>query len=393
MNQLASSVEQTEDQFLVGVYHRYPLVLASGQGCYVFDTQGCKYLDAITGVGVNALGHAHPKILSVLVEQACQAVHLSNLYYHPYQGQLAERLCALSGLDRAFFCSTGTEAMEAALKAARARGTKLGKTEFVAIERSFHGRTVGSLAVTGQPKYRAPFEPLTPATTFVTANDLEQLEAAVSNRIAAIVLEPILGEGGIVPLSDAFLQRARELATQHGALLIADEIQCGLGRTGRVFAYEWAGIRPDIVTIAKPLAAGLPLGATLFTEEAAAALEPGSHGTTFGGGPLACRVALEFLNQMESLLPHVRQVGMYLSEELTRLWGRYGWLREIRGRGLMLGLQLDRPARPIVERAIEHGLLANATQETVLRMLPPYILEWEQADEVVRTLDRVFSEA
>ena len=393
MNQLTCSVEQTEDQFLVGVYHRYPLVLASGQGCYLFDTQGRRFLDAVTGVGVNALGHAHPKILSVLIEQACQGVHFSNLYYHPYQAQLAERLCALSGLDRAFFCSTGTEAVEAALKAARARGTTLGKTEFVAIERSFHGRTMGSLAVTGQPKYRKPFEPFTPTTTFIAANNLEQLEQAVNRKTAAIVLEPILGEGGIIPLSHAFLHRARELATQYGALLIADEIQCGLGRTGRVFAYEWAGIRPDIVTVAKPLAAGLPLGAALFTEEAAAALELGSHGTTFGGGPLACRVALEFLNQMESLLPHVRQMGSYLSEELTRVWGRYSWVREIRGRGMMLGLQLDRPARPLVERAISHGLLANATQETVLRLLPPYILEWEQADELVRTLDRVFKEA
>ena len=392
MTLLTSSVEQTEQRYVLGLYQRFPLVLTSGQGCHVYDAGGRQYLDAITGIGVNALGYGHPRITAALVEQACQAVHVSNYYYHPYQGQLAERLCKLSGLDRAFFSNSGTEAMEAALKAARARGKQLGKTEFVALERSFHGRTCGSLAITGQPKYRKPFEPLYPATTFIAANDLDALSNVVTGRTAAIIVEPILGEGGVIPLSAEFLQAARALATKYGALLIADEIQCGLGRTGKVFAYQWAGIQPDIVTVAKPLAAGLPLGATLFTEAAAEALPAGSHGTTFGGGPLACRVALEFLKVMEAQLPHIRQIGAYLTEELTRIWGKYSWVREVRGQGLMLGLQLDRPARPLVERAVEYGLLANATQETVIRLLPPYILEWEHADEIVRTLGRVFHE-
>jgi acetylornithine/N-succinyldiaminopimelate aminotransferase len=362
---------------------RAPLTIESGQGSYVFDSDGRRYLDAITGIGVNALGYAHPRTTAALVNQAQRCVHTSNLFHHPFQEKLARRLCAMTSLDQVFFSSTGTEAVEAALKAVR--GRRSGK--LVALHNSFHGRTFGSLAVTGQPKYRQPFEPLSLQVTFVEPNDLCGLERAVNGDTAGIILEPILGEGGIIPLDSDFLAKARELATRFGALLIADEIQCGLGRTGRRFAYKESGIRPDIVVLAKPLAGGLPLGATLFTEEAAAALPPGTHGTTFGGGPLACRVALEFLDVMEELLPNVRCVGDQLLEGLRGLQRKHPAIAEVRGRALMIGIQLDRSGHAYVERARERGLLINCTHETVLRLLPPFTLSGEEAQEVVDILD------
>ena len=315
------SIAQKEQKFLLQIYERYPLVITSGRGCYVFDAEGHRYLDAITGIGVNALGYSHPRIVEVLLDQAQHCIHTSNLVYHPYQGELAERLCGLSGLDRAFFSSSGTEAMEAALKAVRAHGRaiQLRKTKLVALNNSFHGRTFGSLAITGQPKYQRPFGPLAPQVTFVDPNDNIGLANAVTHDTAAVIVEPVLGEGGIYPLTADFLQLTRELATRHHALLVADETQCGLGRTGRHFAYEWSGIRPDIVVTAKPLAAGLPLGATLFTEEAAQTLPLGLHGTTFGGGPLACRVAIEFLSLLNDLLPNIRQIGAQLRAGLDEI--------------------------------------------------------------------------
>ncbi len=371
---------------LLPIAGRAPLTIQSGQGSYVLDSDDRRYLDAITGIGVNALGYAHPRITAALVEQAQLCVHTSNLFHHPFQERLAQRLCAMTGLDQAFFSSTGTEAVEAALKAVRAR--RPGK--LVALHNSFHGRTLGSLAVTGQPKYRQPFEPLSPQVTFVEPNDHCALDRAVSDDTAAIILEPILGEGGIIPLEPDFLRCARELATRAGALLIADEIQCGLGRTGRPFAYQEPGIRPDIVVLAKPLAGGLPLGATLFTEEAAAALPPGTHGTTFGGGPLACRVALEFLDVMEELLPNVRQVGDQLLEGLRGLQSKHQAITEVRGRALMIGIQLDCPGQPFVDRARDRGLLINCTHQTVLRLLPPFTLTSAEAHQIVGTLDAAF---
>lgn len=367
---------------LLPVAGRSPVTIESGQGSYVFDSEGRRYLDAITGIGVNALGYAHPRLTAALMHQAKLCVHTSNLFQHPFQERLAERLCAMTGLARVFFSSTGTEAVEAALKAVRAR--RPGR--LIALHNSFHGRTLGSLAVTGQPKYRLPFEPLAPQVTFVEPNDCCGLKDAMSEDTAGIILEPILGEGGIRPLTADFLVLARRLSTQSGALLIADEIQCGLGRTGRHFGYEESGIRPDIIVLAKPLAGGLPLGATLFTEEAAAALPPGTHGTTFGGGPLACRVALEFLDAMEELLPNVRRVGRQLMADLRSLGV------EVRGRGLMIGIALNRPGHAIVERARERGLLINCTHETVLRLLPPFTLSSGEAREIVEILDSCFSE-
>ena len=375
-------------------YARYPLVVESASGCYVFDLAGKRYLDMISGIGVNALGYGHPRIAAALAEQAARCVHTSNLVYHRYQGALAERLCAMSGLDRAFFSNSGGEAMECALKAVRSHGRSLNprKIRLVALENSFHGRSFGALAVTGHPQYRRLFEPLHPEVTFVAPNDEDGLARAVDEETAGIVLEPVLGEGGIYPLEDSFLVRARELADRHQALLVVDEAQCGLGRTGRPFAFQWSGIRPDLVVAAKPLAAGLPLGATLFTEQAAQSIPVGMHGTTCGGGPLACRVALEFLAVMEELLPHIREVGSVLRAGLESLAARHPVIAGIRSKGLMFGIQLSVPGHPILLRALERGLWLNCTHDTVLRMLPPFILTQEQAEEAIEILDQALAD-
>jgi len=379
------------EQHLLPVYDRYPLTVEFGRGCYLFDAEGRRYLDMISGIGVNAFGYAHPRITAALVDQAGLCVHTSNLVHHCYQGELAERLCRLSGMDRAFFSNSGTEAMEAALKAARARGGSVQprKERLVALRGSFHGRTQGSLAVTGQEDLRRPFEPLVGVVTFVDPNDADGLQSAIGDDTAAVVLEPVLGEGGIYPLETGFLQQARACSERRGAWLILDETQCGLGRTGKPFAYQWAGIRPDLVVTAKPLAGGLPLGATLFTENAAGWLPVHSHGTTFGGGPLACRVALECLCLLEEVLPRIGEIGGEFRSRLDALKARHAGITEIRSKGMMFGIQLARPGRPVVMAALERGLLINCTQGNVLRLLPPYIVGSAEMEEAVRVLDEV----
>jgi predicted acetylornithine/succinylornithine family transaminase len=390
-----------EKQCLVQSYGRYPLVIDHGKGCQVCDLNNRSYLDFVTGLGVNALGHAHPRILRVMHEQMEKLIHSSNLYYHRYQGTLAERLVEMSGLQRAFLANTGTEAVEGALKIAKGYGRKRSPNKYgiVALNGSFSGRTLGSISVTGQPKYREPFEPLIPGVTFVDANDLYGLEAAVDENTAAILFEPILGEGGLVEISRRFAERAAALARQNDALLIFDEIQCGLGRTGRYFAYQWwdetasggaKPILPDIALVAKPLAGGLPLGAILVNEKASEVITPGLHGTTFGGGALACRVALEFLDVMEELLPHIRETGDYFRGRLGELAGKYDFIKEIRGKGLMLALNLSVPGKAVVPQAQEAGLLINCTADTVLRFLPPYIIEKQHIDELIACLDKIF---
>jgi acetylornithine/N-succinyldiaminopimelate aminotransferase len=389
----SAPVQTHQTTFLLQNYQRLPVVVDSGQGCYVFDIHGKRYLDVITGIGVNALGYAHPGITTAIIEQAQLCIHTSNLVSHRYQEKLARKLCAIAGMDRVFFANSGTEAMEAALKAVRAYGRSLSKNKFrvVALHNSFHGRTMGSLAITGQPTLRRPFEPFGGAVSFIAPNNKEAIEESVSADTAAIVLEPVLGEGGIYPLSEEFLQRARQVASEFGALLVLDETQSGLGRTGRYFAYQWAGIQPDILVTAKPLAAGLPLGATLFTESVARFLPVHAHGTTFGGGPLACRVALEFLSVLDGLLPQIRNIGAELLQGLRELKQRHPVITEIRAKGMMFGIQLCIPGHSIVSAALERGLLLNCTHETVLRLLPPYILTSEQVGEVVRILDEVLT--
>ncbi|HEY7211840.1 MAG TPA: aspartate aminotransferase family protein [Bryobacteraceae bacterium] len=383
-----------ERRYLLQNYARYPLALHRGRGVYVYDLEGNRYLDLISGIGVNSLGYAHPRITKVIRQQAGLMLHTSNLYYHEYQGRLAERLVKISGLQRAFFCNSGTEAMEAALKMIRAHGNALSpqKTEIVSLENSFHGRTLGAISVTGQPKYRKDFEPLLPGARFVRANDLAALESAVSQNTAGILLEFIQGEGGIHPVSEAFARRARELADRHNALLVFDEIQCGVGRPGAYFAYQLLDpvLLPDIALAAKPMACGLPLGVALMNQKAADTIKPGMHGTTYGGGPLACRVALEFFDILDELLPSINSVGVYFRQQLTSLMQRFAFIKEVRGQGLMIGVELDKPGAPLVLEGIKRGLLFNCTHETVLRFLPPYILTEQDVDRAMAVLTKLF---
>lgn len=391
-----TSTVRAEEQLLVPTYDRHKVLFEKGRGVYLWDASGKRYLDFLSGIGVNALGHAHPAIVAVLKRQAGRLIHVSNLFFHPYQAELARRLTKISGLDRAFFCNSGTEAWEGALKLARAfartqstNGHKP-KWRILALENSFHGRTFGSLATTGQAKYRKPFAPLLPGVGFVKFNDVEDLRRQFNGNVCAVCLETIQGEGGIRPVNRDFLQTARKLSEKTGALLILDEIQCGLGRTGRYFAYQHYDIQPDIVTIAKPLAAGLPLGAILATNRVALAIHAGMHGTTFGGGPLACAVAIEFLNVLERQLNHVRQVSSYFCSRLEWLKAKHACVREVRGMGLMLAMELDSAdrAKAIVTQLLQRGILINRTNETVLRFLPPYIIEEKHVDVVIEALDR-----
>jgi acetylornithine/N-succinyldiaminopimelate aminotransferase len=387
-------IAELERKYLLGTYNRYPVVFSRGKGVFLYDTEGTRYLDFVSGLGVNALGHAHPRIVKTIREQAAKLVHVSNLYYHEYQGPLAERLCKLSGLDRAFFQNSGTEAIEGSIKLARLAGHRAGgeaKSRLVALEGSYHGRTFGALSLTGQAKHRKGFEPLLEDVTFVAQNDLEGLRAAVNDNTCAIVLEPIFGEGGIYECSVEFLRECRALADRHKVALIFDEIQCGLGRTGTMFAFQSFGVTPDIVAIAKPIAAGLPLGAFIAKEGFATAISPGQHGTTFGGGPLACRVALEFLAivEEEKLLENVNKVGAYLRHSLQEIVEKRGAAREVRGRGPIQGIQLEIPARPIVDAGLAEGVLFNATQDTVVRFLPPFLMEEKHVDKGVRVLKKL----
>jgi predicted acetylornithine/succinylornithine family transaminase len=383
-----------ERRFLLGTYSRYPVAFARGKGVFLVDLEGRRYLDFVAGLGVNALGHAHPRIVKTIREQAAKLIHLSNLYYGEYQGLLAEKLCGLSGLARVFFSNSGTEAIEGAIKLARLAGHRAGgeaKSELVALQGSYHGRTFGAMSLTGQDKYRKGFEPLLENVKFVPRNDVRALRAAMNDNTAAIILEPIFGEGGIHECSREFLGECRAAADRHHAALIFDEIQCGLGRTGTIFAFQMFGVTPDIVAIAKPIAAGLPLGAFLAREDFASAISVGQHGTTFGGGPLACRVALEYLAiiEQEKLLENVSHVGLYLQQKLSELVENCAAAVATRGRGFIQGLQLEVLARPIVEQALSEGVLINSTQDTVIRFLPPFLVQEKHVDMVVRVLKKL----
>jgi acetylornithine/N-succinyldiaminopimelate aminotransferase len=387
----ATDVIALEKEHVLQVYRRGSVVFDHGRGCRLFDADGRSYLDLISGVGVAALGHAHPRLASAIADQAEQLLHTSNLFFHPLQGELATRLANLSGLPRAFFCNSGAEAVEASLKFARrywhAQGTP--RSGFVAFDRSFHGRTMGALSVTWDDHYRAPFKPLVPDVTFVPLDDVDALRAAVTDRTAAVIVEPIQGEGGVRPLGDAMAAAITRACRETGALLIADEIQCGLGRTGRPFYSSALGLTPDLMTIGKSLGAGVPIAATLFSERVASAAAFGDHGSTYGGNLLACRAALVFLDELVDggLIAHVARVGAHLEASLHALAARQPVIREIRGAGLIWGLELDRPAAPVVDAAIQRGLLVNRTADTVVRLLPPYIITAEEIDEAIGLLD------
>jgi acetylornithine/N-succinyldiaminopimelate aminotransferase len=389
------------EKFLLPTYKRPPIVITHGRGCYVFDASGKKYLDFLGGIAVNALGHAHPRIVKVIRREAPRAIHLSNLYHNAYQGPLARKLAEWSGLDRVFFSNSGTEAVEGALKLARLCGraqdepaaTPAKKHRILAMHNSFHGRTFGAVSITSTEKYRLPFAPLVPGVEFVRFNDVADLESKFDDTVCAVILETIQGEGGIHAATPGFWDRARALATKHGALMIADEIQCGLGRTGRYFAYQAFKSKPDIVVVAKPLAAGLPLGAILTSEAVASRISPGLHGTTFGGGPLICATALEALQiiEDEKLLENVRMRGAEIREGILALAKKFSFIREVRGEGLIIGVELSIEGAPFVTEAMNRGLLINCTHDFTLRLLPPFLITKMQVRDFLHTFESVLA--
>lgn len=394
-------IRAAEENLLLHTYDRSPVLYTSGEGVHLIDENGERYLDLLSGIGVNALGYGHPAIVETIARQSRALIHISNLYFHEYQAGLAARLTKHSGLDRAFFANTGTEAWEGALKLARAHagllrgeGRQIGTT-FLALENSFHGRTYGSVSTTHKSKYREPFAPGVPGVEFVRFNDVGDLRGHFSSDVCAILVEAIQGEGGIRPLSQEFLAEARALADSTGALLIVDEIQSGLGRTGKWFAYQHYGIRPDIITLAKPLAGGLPLGAILCTGEVARAIHPGMHGTTFGGGPLACSVAIAVIDaiEKEDLLAHAIEVGDYFQSQLRALAAKYDAIVDVRGKGLMVAAELDSAnlGKLIVAEMLKRRILINCTSDTVLRFLPPYILKREHVDTAIKALGEILA--
>jgi acetylornithine aminotransferase/acetylornithine/N-succinyldiaminopimelate aminotransferase len=398
-----ASIQAAESKLLLQTYERNPYLFVSGQGVYLRDENGQDYLDLLSGIGVSALGYGHPAVEEAIARQSKRLIHTSNLYYHEGTAELVRRLTEISGLDRVFLCNSGTEAWEAALKLARANagrlraaGSRIG-TKFLAIEHSFHGRSMGAVATTHKLKYREPFEPVMPGVEFVRFDEIDDLRAKFSEDICAICIEPVQGEGGIHPISREFFATARELCDSTGALLLADEIQSGLGRTGKWFAYQHYGILPDVTTIAKPIANGIPMGAMLCTNNAALAVTPGMHGTTFGGGPLACAVAIAVIDTIkrENLLEHIRNVGEFFHEELAKLAARHDCIVDVRGIGLMLGAELNSAdlAKHVAAQLMERHIIVNRTSETVLRFLPPFILVHKHVEIAIKALDEIVSAA
>jgi acetylornithine/N-succinyldiaminopimelate aminotransferase len=395
-------IQAAEARLLLPTYDRAPVLFVKGEGVHIIDENSTKYLDLLSGIGVNALGYGNPVIENAIAQQSGALIHTSNLFFHEGQAELALRLTERTGMDRAFFCNSGAEAWECAMKLARAHagllreeGKQIG-TKFLALEQSFHGRTYGAMSTTHKAKYREPFAPVVPGVEFVKIDDVADLRAKFSPDVCAILVEAVQGEGGVRPLSQEFMDEARTLTQSTGALLIADEIQCGMGRTGKWCAYQHYGIHPDVTTLAKPLAGGIPMGATLCTEEVARAFHPGVHGTTFGGGPLACAVACAVIDVIERdhLLAHVAEVGDYFQSQLRALAQRHDVIVNVRGKGLMLAAELNSAdlAHRIVAEMLKRHILINCTSDTVLRFLPPFILQRTHVDTAIQALDEIFTE-
>jgi acetylornithine/N-succinyldiaminopimelate aminotransferase len=395
-------IRAAEDRLLLSTYERNPILFVGGEGVHLIDEKGEGYLDLLSGIGVNALGYGHPAIEDAIASQSRAVIHTSNLFFHEGQAELAMRLTERTGMDRAFFANTGTEAWEGALKLARAHagllrseGKNIG-TKFLALEQSFHGRTFGSVSTTYKAKYRDPFGPVVPGVEFVRFNDVDDLRAKFSNEICAILVEAIQGEGGVRPLTQEFFAETRKLTDSTGALLIVDEIQAGMGRTGKWCAYQHYGIQPDVTTLAKPLAGGIPLGAILCVEEVARAIHPGMHGTTFGGGPLACAVAIAVVDaiEKEDLMANAAEVGGYFQAQLRALAQRHEFIVDVRGKGLMLAAEVDSAdlAKLAVAQMLKRHIVINCTSDTVLRFLPPFNLKPEHVDMAIRALDEIFTE-
>jgi acetylornithine aminotransferase/acetylornithine/N-succinyldiaminopimelate aminotransferase len=394
-------IQAAESRLLISTYARNPQLFVAGEGVHLIDEDGTKYLDLLSGIGVNALGYGHPAIEAAIARQSKALIHTSNLYFHEGQAELALRLTERTGMDRVFFCNSGTEAWEGALKLARAHagilraeGKEIG-TKFLALEQSFHGRTLGAVSTTYKDKYREPFAPVIPGVEFVRFNDIEDLRAKFSNEYCAILVEAVQGEGGVRPLTQEFFAETRALANSTGAMLLVDEIQAGMGRTGKWCAYQHYGIQPDVTTLAKPLASGIPMGAVLCTEEVARAFHPGAHGSTFGGGPLACAVAITVIDTIEkdNLLQNATEVGDYFQQQLRGLAKKHDAIVDVRGLGLMVAAEVDSAelAKQAVAEMLERKILINCTSDTVLRFLPPYILERSHVDTAIAALDEIFT--
>ena len=384
-----------EKKYLAQTYARPPFVLTRGEGVHVFDADGKKYLDCAAGIAVNALGYNDPDLVRAIQDAAGGLLHTSNLFYTEPQVQLAQALVEKSFADKVFFANTGTEAMEGALKFARkyhAERGDLNCKNFIAFRGSFHGRTMGALAATDSEKYQAPFRPLMPGVTFADFNNLDSVRAAITNETAAVVIEPVQGEGGVYPANDDFLRGVCALCNERGALLIFDEIQCGLGRTGKLWAHEWSGVTPDLMMLAKPLAGGLPIGALLMTDAVASAIHVGEHGTTFGGGPFITSLALSVFNRLSDprFLAHVNETGNYLMERLVEINSPH--IKEVRGRGLMIGVEMDIDAAKVRDMGYMHGLLLIQAREKVVRLVPPLVFQKMHVDELVEKLGRVLTE-
>ena len=394
LKEKTEKVIENSQKYLMPTYSRIPVVPEKGEGVRVWDKEGKCYIDLVSGIGVMAVGYSHPRICKVIKEQSQKLVHCSNLYHIENQAKLAEKLCQISFADKVFFCNSGAEANEAAIKLARKFGYQKGAFEIVAMENSFHGRTLATLGLTGQEKYRKWFGPFPPGFKFCEFNNVKKLKEMITSKTCAIIMEPIQGEGGIKEASPEFIEAAREICTEKDILLIFDEVQCGLGRTGKWFAYQHFGVEPDIMTLAKPLAAGLPIGACLAKKNIADIFSPGDHASTFGGGPLATSVALEVLNIMEEekLVEKAKEVGRYFREKLSSLKEKFPFIKEVRGKGLMLGMELDIEGKPVMDKAREKGLLINVTKGKVLRFLPPLVIKKAEIDEAVFILEESFKE-
>ena len=390
MTTVIDDVQAREARYVLQTYRRQPVTFVRGEGIRLYDAEGHEYFDLLSGIGVASLGHAHQGLANAIAEQAKTLIHTSNLFFHPLQGQVAERLASLSGLSRSFICNSGTEAVEACLKFARRYWFTKGepRAEFVALEESFHGRTFGALSVTSDEHYRKPFEPLVPGVKWVPANNPDALLAAVSNKTAAIIAECIQGEGGVRPLTPAFAEAINKASATTGALVIADEIQCGLGRTGHPFHFATLGLKPHLCSVGKALGGGVPVGAAILSDEVAQTISFGDHGSTYGGNLLACRAALVFLDQLVSggLLAHVNQMGRFFESRLKAIAATRPIVKEVRGQGLIWGLDLNRDAAAVVPAALARRVVVNRTAETVVRLLPPLVITEAEAEAA---LDRL----
>ena len=389
-------IRTRESQHVLQTYKRQPIAFVKGRGAWLYDDTGREYLDLVSGIGVTSLGHAHPELTAAIADQAATLLHTSNLYFHPFQAEAAARLTALSGLARAFFCNSGTEANEACLKFARrywhTQGVT-GRTGFVAVKGGFAGRTMGALSVTWDEHYRRPFMPLVEPVTFVDPAAPESVAAAINDSTAAVIAEPIRGEGGVHPLTPEFAQAIADACRRTGTLLIADEVQSGLGRTGYAFHSEAVGWTPDLISVGKALGSGVPVGAALVSERVATAISAGDHGSTYGGNLLATRAAAFFLEQLtdKGLLEHVKATGAYFERQLRALALAHPIVVEVRGAGLMRGMELRVDAAPVIDLARENGLLVNRTAEKVVRMLPPLNIATSEIDKAIEILDGVLA--